>query len=176
MVKQPLTAKLPINRPRQQLPEEIIGDLMEAVRNGFYPGDARWFAQKNDIKRMVLTWPASWLFQRGVTLKPERYKAILLAVFMDIKRMGDTASVKYWPRYLRHCLQQHFKHHGDEIYDEAKAVRNQVENALMACQKAADAARGNDPVADLALVHRALTAGHNRKRRPSAAKEQLTLL
>jgi hypothetical protein len=169
------TLKRSVSRPKQQLPVEIIDDLMGSIRNGFYPGDERWFADQEFIRRRVVTWPAAWLNSRGVTLKPERYKELLLGIIIEIKRCGKTEAVKYWPGYLAHCVQQHFKHHGEEIYEEAKAVRNQVETALMACHKAADAARGTDSVAGLALVHYALTSAHKRKRRPGG-KQQLSLL
>lgn len=175
MFKTALKRKAAAERPRQQLPVEIIGDLMTAVRNGFYGGDEKWFPQQADIRRMVVTWPAAWLNQRGVTLSPERYKALLLGIFNDIKAFGNTGGVKYWPRYLRFCLQEHFKHHGEEIYEEAKALRNQVETALMAGRQAAEASRGADPVAAVALVHQALVKGHRRKHRPAPGK-QLSLL
>lgn len=84
-------------RPKQQLPGEIIGDLMGAIRNAFYAGDERWFADQAFLRRRV------------VTLPPQRYKEILLEVFQEIKRHGQTESVKYWPGYLVHCMQQHFQ-------------------------------------------------------------------
>jgi hypothetical protein len=163
-------------RPKQDLPADIIGDLMTAVRNGFYPGNDAWFADQSFIRRRVVTWPAGWLNKRGVTLKPERYKEILLGIFTEIKRHGQTGTVKYWPGYLVHCVQEHFKYHGEEIYNEAKALRNKVEAALLAGKRATDCRQGNDPVAALALVHQTLTAAHKRKQKPSAAKAQMDLL
>ena len=164
-----------VERPKQVLPGEIIADLMGAVRNQFYAGSDKWFGDQEFIKRRVVTWPARWLNGRGVTLKPPRYKEILLGIFQDIKRHGTTEAVAYWPGYLMHCVQQHFKHHGEEIYTEAKSLRNQVENALLAGRRAADEARANDPVAGLALVHQALTVAHKRKQK-LPGKQQMYLL
>lgn len=164
-----------LDRPKQVLPAEIIGDLMGAIRNQFYDGNDAWFADQEFIRRRVVTWPARWLNGRGVTLKPARYKEILLDIFQEIKRHGQTAAVEYWPGYLVHCVQQYFEHHGEEIYAEGKSLRNEVENALLAGRRSADEARTNDPVAGLALVHQALTVAHKRKHRPSSQK-QMNLL
>jgi hypothetical protein len=159
-----------VERPKQVLPGEIIADLMGVIRNQFYPDNKAWFADQEFIRRRVVTWPARWLNGRGVTLPPARYKAILLDIFLEIKRHGQTGAVKYWPGYLVHCVQEHFRHHGEEIYGEAKALRNLVEHAVLAGRRAADGAGSNDPVAGLALVHQALTSAH--KRRPKAVKKQ----
>ena len=133
-----------VDRPKQDLPAEIIGDLMGAIRNAFYPGDDRWFKNQQFIRFHVVTWPAAWLNAKGVTLPPARYKAIILDVLQGIKQHGKTEAVQFWPGYLKHCLQTHFKVHGQEIYEEAKAIRNQVERALLACQRAGEASR--DPL------------------------------
>lgn len=159
-------------RPKQVLPAEIIADLMGVIRNQFYAGNEAWFADQEFIRRRVVTWPAHWLNTRGVTLKPLRYKELLLGIFQEIKRHGQTGEVKYWPRYLTHCVQEHFKHHGEEIYGEGKELRTLAENALTVCREAT----GHDPVAALAAVHQALAAAHKRKRKPGAGKQQMNLL
>ena len=164
-----------VERPKQVLPVEIIADLMGVIRNQFYAGNEAWFKDQAFIRRRVVTWPAAWLNRRGVSIKPERYKELLLGIFQDIKRHGQTGAVKYWPGYLVHCVQEHFKHHGEEIYGEAKALRNLVEHALLAGSRAAGEAKSNDPVAGLALVHQALLAAHKRKPK-AAAKQQINLL
>lgn len=167
---------VPVERPKQQLPVEIIGDLMDAVRHGFYSGDEAWFKDQHFIRRRVVTWPAKWLNGRGVTLKPERYKEILLDIFTEIKRCGKTEAVEFWPGYLAHCVQEHFKHHGEEIYNEGKALRNRVEFVLLGAQRATEASQGVDPVEGVAQVHQALMAGNRRKQKPARRKEQLSLL
>lgn len=159
------------DRPKQQLPGEIIADLMGAIRNSFYAGDERWFKDQAFLRRRVVTWPAGWLNRSGVALKPERYKEIMLGIFLDIKRKGKTEAVRYWPGYLVHCVQEHFKHHGEEIYAEGKALRNQAENVLTGLTRALEAARTADPVAALAQVHQALTAAHKRKQKPPERKQ-----
>lgn len=85
------------DRPKQELPSEIIGDLLGVIRRQFY-GDAeptQWLKDQTFIKREVVTWPAAWLNKRGVTLPPARYKAILLDIFDGIKTHGATGAVKY---------------------------------------------------------------------------------
>ncbi len=118
-------------RPRQSMPKEIVDDFLGVIRGQFCPDatDKEWFQQRRFFMRVV-TWPASWLARRGVSLTPERYKAILQDIFQGVKTHGATDTVKYWPGYLLHCVQEHFKHHGDEIYEEAKSVRHSVERGL----------------------------------------------
>lgn len=118
-------------RPRQTLPEQIVADLMGAIR-GQFCGDLtvkEWCQQKRFFMRVVL-YPAQWLSRRGVTLPPDRYKAILLGIFGDIKTHGQTDAVKFWPGYLLHCVQEHFKHRGDALYEEAKSARAAAERAI----------------------------------------------
>jgi hypothetical protein len=119
------------DRPRQTLPEQIVADLLGAIRGQFCAElpVKEWCQQKRFFMRVVL-YPAQWLSRRGVTLPPERYKAVLLGVFDGIKTHGQTASVKFWPGYLLHCVQEHFKHKGDAIYEEAKSARAAAERAL----------------------------------------------
>ena len=159
-----------VERPSQALPGEIIGDLMGVIRNSFYPGDDRWFKDQHFIRRHVVTWPAAWLYGKGVTLALERYKQIIVDVFIGIKQHGQTEAVRYWPGYLKHCLQMHFKVHGDEIYAEAKAVRHQVETALLACQRAGKA--GPDPIEVIAMARHISRPGRVQRKQ----KGQLNLL
>lgn len=158
-------------RPKQELPGEIIDDLMGAIRNSFYPGDDRWFKDQQFIRFHVVTWPAAWLNAKGVTLPPLRYKEIILDVLQGIKQHGKTEVVQYWPGYLKHCLQTHFKIHKQKIYEEAKAIRNQVEHALLACQRSIQAT--HDPIEVIALARQL-----NRPKRGVGRKEktQLNLL
>jgi len=107
---------------------------------------------------------------RGVTLPSARYKEIVLGVLIGIKQHGATDVIKYWPGYLKHCLQTHFKVHGEEIYNEAKSVRNKVEHTLLACRKVE---RSVDPIAVIAEA-RKLNAKPKRFKR--AVASQLNLL
>jgi hypothetical protein len=145
--------------------------MARAIRNSFYAGDARWFKDQHFIRRHVVTWPAAWLNAKGVTLSPLRFKEIVLGVLKGIKQHGRTEVVKYWPGYLKHCLQTHFRIHGEEYYEEAKAMRHQVERALLACQRPETS--GPDPIEAIAMARRLMVPG----RRPKTpAKQQMNLL
>jgi len=168
------------DRPKQPLPSEIVNSLLAVIRNQFYPdaslgGEAakQWFQDQNFIRVRVVLWPAAWLNKRGVTLDPARYKQILLEVFQDIKRHGATDAVKFWPGYLAKCVQDHFAHHEDEIYTEAKALRVQLERAMASATAATT--RQPDPVERLAAAHQVLVSTA-RKRRCKPAADQLPLL
>jgi len=166
-----------VERPKQQLPGEIVADLMGAIRGSFY-GDMeakRWFQDQDFIRRKVVCWPAGWLISRGVTLKPERYKEIVMGVITTIKHHGDTGGVKYWPGYLLHCLQMHFKCHGDEIYEEAKSLRSALENVMVRVSLLQGAGKtGYDPIEVLAMARKIGAPG--RKARKVKPVRQLEFL
>jgi hypothetical protein len=157
-------------RPHQQVPAEIIADLLQAACNFYGDCPDKWHADQHFIKRNVITWPARWLNTRGITLTPDRYKEIVLEVFQGIKQHGQTEKVKYWPAYLMHSVQTHFKLHGEQYYNEGKSLRLKLESALLGAQRSIVA----DPVSALADVNRALAAKKPSKK--PTAKDQLTLL
>jgi hypothetical protein len=138
----------PALSPADQTPQHLVDDLLGAIRGQFY-GDLppkQWFQDRTFILRRVVLWPAAWLTKRGVTLKPERYKQILLDILTGIKRHGDTARLVYPPGYLAHCVQQHFRHHGEDIYDEAKTLRATLERVQMSYDRQAPAVAAPDPI------------------------------
>ena len=146
------------SRPKQEIPADIATDLLGFIRKQFY-GDApfkKWAQDQRFLFKNVVTWPARWLNDKAVSLPPERYKKILLDIFIDIQRHGQTGTIKYWPGYLAHCVQEHFKIHGEEYYEEGKSIRAALERAQMAFTRAAETQKTVDPVADLARVNQAL--------------------
>lgn len=166
----PLSAQ----RPSQDVPAEIIGDLMAAIRNQFY-ADApakSWFQDQKFILRNVVLWPAAWLNRRGVSLPAPRYKEIVLEVFNGVKTHGQTAAVKYWPGYLMKCVQEHFRVHGEDYYDEGKSLRVSLERALLTASRAPQAP---DPISRLAEARRLIQPAR-RAAKPTGPKQQLSLL
>ena len=130
------------------------------------------FAQdRSRLLAWVVLWPAAWLNGKGVSITTGRYREIFMAVMLEAVVHG-TEKVKYRPAWLRQVIQSHFRIHGDEIYEAAKAVRSLVENALMIAGRPAQAAP--DPIRELAAARSILVASKRGPKR--AAKEQLTLL
>jgi hypothetical protein len=165
------------HRPKQQLPAEILGDLMGVIRRQFYPDATakQWLQESNFIRREFVLYLAAWLDKRGVTLPPLRYKQILLERLNEIKQHGATDRIKYFPGYLKHVLQQHLKHHGEEYYQEGKNVRALAENALVAVGKIGTGGEHLDPIRVMAEARRDLLAAR-KKKAPRAARGQLDLL
>ena len=121
----------------QETPAELVNQLLNVVRSQFY-GDLppkRFFQDRNLLLRNVILYPAHWLDERGVTLPSHRYKGIVLDVLQTIKRHGDTRGIQHLPGYLAHCVQTHFKHYGDEYYEEAKALRALTGDIIAALAK-----------------------------------------
>jgi hypothetical protein len=89
-------------RERQAVPVDIVSDLLQSIRGGFYPDSfgpgAEYVRWQKDIKFLqykVILWPAAWLNSRGVTLKPDRFKEIILEVIQEIKIHGQTCARKW---------------------------------------------------------------------------------
>lgn len=169
---------MPEPRPRQSVATEIRNDLLSAIRNQFYPDAALGgepFTQFQKDRHFLLTrvvlWPAGYLDKRGVTLPPERYKAILLEVFNGIKQHGSTEAIKYWPGYLMHCVQTHFRIHGEEYYEEGKALRATLDKII----KKAPAIPTADPIRVLAEARNDLLKS-SRPRRKTQINTQIPLL
>jgi hypothetical protein len=160
-------------RPRQTVATEIRDDLLGAIRNQFYadaePGQFQ--KDRNFLLTRVVLWPAGYLDKRGVTLPPERYKAILLEVFNGIKAHGQTGAIKYWPGYLMKCVQDHFKHHGEDYYNEGKTLRASLDKILKKAPRIPTA----DPVRVMAEARIDLLKS-SRTRRKAPVDTQIPLL
>lgn len=111
---------------------ELTNDLLELVRRKFYEGQGVAFNKdKKRLLQWVILWPASHLRAHGVTLPPERYKAIFVEVILMALRQGNTGAIKYLPAWLAKVVQSHFKIHWDELYSEAKSARKLTEHTLI---------------------------------------------
>lgn len=160
-------------RPRQSVAVEIRNDLLGVIRNQFYadaPAD-QWHKDKAFLLKNVILWPAGYLDSRGVTLPPERYKAILLDVFNGIKNHGQTEAVKFWPGYLMVSVQSHFRIHGEDYYNEGKALRASLDKIL----KKAPAIPTVDPIRVMAEARIDLLKS-SRTRRKAPVDTQMPLL
>lgn len=150
-----------IQRLRQPVPEELRDSILSLLRSKFYrledgTIDAKKFAQdRRLLLAWVVLWPASWLWKRGVTIHGEAYRQIFTRVFIQAAAHA-TSKVKYRPAYLRHVIQTHFRLHGEEIYEQAKSIRSEVDHALLIAGQARQPAP--DPVAALAAAQRLVAA------------------
>ena len=121
------------NRVPQPTPVELRDACLAILRAKFYnaPGDARHFAQdRSRLLAWVVLYPATWLTKKGVTIHGDAYREIFREVFLQAAAHA-TDKIKYRPAWMRHVIQEHFKHHGEKYYDQAKAVRNLVEQTML---------------------------------------------
>ena len=147
---------------RQDTPEALVSRLLTTIRGQFCgdmtPGE--WSMHSHFVRKNVILWPARFMFGKGFTLPAARYETIMRAIFQTIIQQGKTDAVKFWPGYLMHCVQQHFHHHWEDYYGEAKSVRNQVATLLANCQKITPEDR---TIEALAMAHKVLTEKKSRK-------------
>ncbi len=149
-------------RPTQDTPADLIARLLTTIR-GQFCGDmtpGQWAMHSHFLKRNVVLWPARFMWTKGFTIPAPRYEAIFRDIFQTIKTRGQTQAVTFWPGYLMHCTQQHWHHHWEEYYDEAKSLRNQVTAAIFGIKAIPAEDR---TVEALALAHKVLT---ETKRKP----------
>lgn len=153
--------KQKFQRLAQPTPKELTDSCLNLLRNKFYSGDEKSFFQD---RRLLLKWvvlyPASWLTGKGVTIHGDAYREIFVKVFIQAAA-HVTSKVKFRPAYLRQVIQSHFAIHGEDYYDEAKAVRNQIEQAMMIAGQPRVAAP--DPVEQLAAARQLLAVPTRRK-------------
>lgn len=158
---------------KQATPVELRDELLAFLERKFYQGHRIEFVKDRPrLLAWVVLWPAKWLNDRGVTIPADRYREIVMGIFMDSLRFGQVEKVTYFPAWLAKVIQSHFAVHGDEIYDEGKNLRTVVETTTMALGRLQVASP--DPVRELAQAARLLKT----KKRPAKApvKQQLTLL
>lgn len=158
-------------RPSQELPADLVADILGVIRGQFY-GDLppkKFFQDQRLLLSLVVLWPATWLRERGWTLKPGRYKAILLEIIQDVKRNGDTVNVEFWPRYLCHCVQTWFRHNEDAVHKEAKSIQLAIDRAMTAFSRAQPVATADDQIRALAAARDAIkTTSKPRPKRSDA--------
>lgn len=134
---------------KQPTPQELLDFLLDFLQRKFYAGHQVAFAKDRPrLLKWVVLWPAKWLNDRGVTIHPDRYRDIFVQVFTDGLRYGDLERITYLPAWLAKTIQSHFEHHGEAYYEEAKSIRNIVEQTMLVTGRPAVAAP--DPVRDLA--------------------------
>jgi hypothetical protein len=140
-------------RIKQPTPVELRDACLDLLRRKFYgktPEEQKAFAQdRSRLLGWVVLWPASWLNAKGVTIHGDQYREIFTKVFMDAAANVES-KVKYRPAYLRQVIQSHFRIHGEDYYDEAKSLRNLVENTMLMLGKTP--VKESDPVRELAAA------------------------
>jgi hypothetical protein len=141
-----------------RLDERILTDLLDQIRQRFYGTQppAR-FHRDRRMLLYALTWPAVWLERRGLTCSAPRYHQLIVARLDAIRTHGDPACYStYFPRYLLKCLQDWFEHHGPQLYDELKHIRNALDQVLASVHLATRIQRDARQLDVLAATHHIL--------------------
>lgn len=139
---------------------DAVQQLLNSVERRFYRAlPARTFHRDRRMIVYALTWPSVWLHGRGLTCSPARYNLLIAERLDAIAAHGDPCRFgAYFPAYLLKCLQDWFQHHGDELYDELKHVRNAIDQLLTSVCFAANVQNDARHVELLASAHRLIQA------------------
>jgi hypothetical protein len=158
---------------KQPTPQELLDGLLDFLSRKFYQNHPLQFAKDRPrLLDWVVLWPARWFDERGVTIPATEYRKIFESVFMQALVFGKAEKITYFPAYLAKVIQSHFAMHGEEYYESAKSMRNQVDHALLIAGSARHAAP--DPVRELAQAARLVKPKKLPRKPPVNA--QLTLL
>ena len=141
--------------------------LLAQIKQDFYTcksSEKQFYADRRMLL-YALTWPAKWLDRRGLWMDARQYEKLLGQRLKAIVHHGDPKRYQcYFPRYLLKCLQDWFAHHGDELYEELKHVRNQlyrIEVQLEECPSR----RTEDIITPMAQAHAILSHQNSHKQK-----------
>ncbi len=142
--------------------------MLALIRREFFAKTpAKLFFQERGLLLQAVSYPATYLNDRGVACQASRYRAILMTVINTIKRHGNRAKIARFSAYFLHAIQTHMQHHGDEYYQAAKeprAIASELDKTLGRIRRSGGA---DQTVPALAELHRSLKAG----RRPGAIQK-----
>lgn len=151
-----------------------LDELLHTLRLRFYARRPADYHRDRSRLLHALTWPATWLDERGLTCSPQRYRALLDERLYAIGAHGDAVRYSaYFPSYLLKCLQDWFARHGDDLYCELKHIRNALDQLLASARFAQRVQRHARHLDALVCTHRYLDA--RRPQRPPPADDQLNL-
>lgn len=158
---------------KNTLPTEKI---LAQIKQRFYPSNPqdKRFYQDRRMLLYTVTWPATWLDKRGLPITSQAYEKLLTQRLEDIAKHGNPERYRqYFPRYLLKSIQDWFDHHGEELYEELKHVRNQL-CGIEALLRKQPSQSSDDVAAPIAAAHAVLARQNRRKKQPDA--RQLKLL
>lgn len=155
--------------------QALIDGLMKHVREQFYARlPAKRWLQEQRLILMVVTWPASWLNQRGIGLPVDRYERILRDIIREVQQHGATNEIKFFPAYFERTVKAWFIHNGESLYEERKSIRDALDLRFLKGMATRPAA-ALDPMEILAKTN-AVLATTRRRAKIKPSDDQLPLL
>ena len=152
-----------MHMPNKPLPTQA---LLDQIKARFYSGSVPEQAYYQDRRMLLyaLTWPASWLEQRGLPITSQAYQKLVEERLESIAKHGDPKRYqRYFPRYLLKTLQDWFAHNGEALYEELKHVRNQL-HSIDRLLQTHHPNLPEDIVAPIAQAHAILAVQKQRKK------------
>ncbi len=149
-------------------------ELLLAIRLRFYADRPGHYHRDRQRLLYALTWPATWLDERGLTCSPQRYHTLVEDRLQAIAAHGNPAAYgAYFPTYLLKCLQDFFGRYGDELYSELKHIRNALDQLLASARFAERVQRHARHLDLLVATHHLIETRHANRATP--ASDQLDL-
>ena len=149
-------------------------ELLLAIRRRFYLHQPADYHRDRQRLLYALTWPATWLDERGLTCAPQRYQTLIDERLQAIAAHGNPVTYgAYFPTYLLKCLQDWFARYGDELYHELKHIRNALDQLLASARFAERVQRHARHLDVLVSTHRLIETRH--ANRAATASDQLDL-
>ncbi len=153
----------------------VIQELLSHIQHHLYRGKKppRQFFAERQMLIATVTYPAQWLKDRGGAITPAEYSTLVKSILRGIWQHGQCDQIRNVPRYLLKSVQEHMRHHGDEILDRQKRIAQAIRRSMRGLLADHPPAQPHPIVDDLAIVH-----AHTRikfKRPPRPASNQPAL-
>ena len=146
----------PSIHPSAAVAEQVIDTLLSQIAREYYNDckDKRYHAHRRGLIHAIC-WPATWFRQRAIHLSDARYTAIIRESLAEIRIHGCAEKARaYFPKYLLTCLQNHFLHRGDDIYEHYKHVRYSIELLLQKLPDLQQSKTNEEMIDVLSQAHR----------------------
>ena len=117
------------SHPSTAIAQQIIDTLLGHIAREHYQGhnDIRFHQHRRALTHAIC-WPATWFKEKNIHICDTRYQAIIEQRLSEITTHAAIHKTQaYFPNYLLKCLQNHFLHRGDSIYEQYKHLRYCIE-------------------------------------------------
>ena len=153
-----------------------IKDLVRVIRAQLYQDrpDRDFFGERQMLIAAV-TYPARWLHDRNAAITPEAYSRVVRKILDGIWQHGNLPAIRNVPRYLLKAVQEHMKHHGDEILDKQKATAVALRKVMRGLVADRPQTAPHPVVEELATVHSLLRPQFKHRGKKATPPKQPTL-
>lgn len=155
--------------------QQTIEVLLDYLRQHFYsmPSKSFFFRDKRALT-LAITWPAKWMQKHNLQCSEKQYTDIIIEILKNITKHGDlTRARQYFPAYLFKCIQDHFHHNFDHLYDQLKHISCAIDRIHIP-QATSKKDQNYRNLQNMAAIHDIL-ANQSRCKKTKTSSKQMTM-